>query len=289
MKIFTSQDLSRLYRPNINSQGEDNGQVVVIGGSRLFHGAPLMAVKAASRVSDMVFFSSPEKTLEGVVSQIKASILSFIWVPWKEIDSYIQKADAILIGPGFLRFSSEEADHHQRTVACDEACQLTKKISEELLTKYKDKKWVIDAGSLQVISPKFIPQGAIVTPNRREFKQLFGVDINEVENTKKIVKLVETQAKKHRCVILFKGPTGVVSNGTETYAIEGGNPGLTKGGVGDTLAGLTVGLLAKNEPLLAASAASFLLKAAADRLFKEKGTYYSAEDLSNALSLVISA
>ena len=229
-------------------------------------------------------FSSPEKTLESVASQIKASILSFIWVPWEEIEDYIKKADAILVGPGFLRFSNEEADNHQRTIDCDEACQLTKKITEELLIKYPNKKWVIDAGSLQVVDTKYIPQGAILTPNRREFKQLFGEEVNETDNLELVIKKVQEHAKKHNCVILFKGPIGVVSDGEESCVIKGGNPGLTKGGVGDTLAGLTVGLLAKNNPLLSASAASFLLKLAADKLYKDKGTFYNAEDLANAIS-----
>ena len=35
-------------------------QITIIGGSDLFHGAPILALKTASRIVDMVFFTSPD-------------------------------------------------------------------------------------------------------------------------------------------------------------------------------------------------------------------------------------
>ena len=76
MKTFAVDDLKKLWRPREDSDGEDNGQVTIIGGSSLFHGAPMLAVKGASRLVDMVFFASPERDLEKV-----AKLNSFVWVP----------------------------------------------------------------------------------------------------------------------------------------------------------------------------------------------------------------
>lgn len=268
---FKPKDLEKLFKPNANSQGEDNGQVTIIGGSELFHGAPLLSLQVCSRIVDMVFFTSPDPSVGHVAELIKSKLLSFIWIPWEDVKEYIKKSDAILIGPGLLRFKSEKVPHGQRLHVCDEACQITKNITENLLQKFPDKKWVIDAGSLQTMNPDWIPQNAILTPNKKEYQLLFGnLDPQKA-------------AKKYKCVIVVKGPTTFVYSGKLVCEVSGGNPGLTKGGTGDVQSGLTVALLAKNDPFLAACAASFITKAAADELQKEVGIYYNADDLSSKI------
>src|SRR5882724_12015966 len=112
--IFNKDELKKLYKPAKDSSGEDNGQVTIIGGSSLFHGAPIYGLTIASRIVDMVFFSSNEKSVGSVAENLKSKLLSFIWVPWKEIENYVQKSDAILIGPGFLRFHSEKIPYEKR-------------------------------------------------------------------------------------------------------------------------------------------------------------------------------
>ena len=275
MKRFTASELRRLYRPDENSSGEDNGQVAIIGGSSLFHGAPLLSLKVASRVVDMVFFSSPEPSVGKVAEGVKSELLSFIWVPGEEVEEYIEKSDAALIGPGFLRFRSEKVPHGERLHVCDEACQKTRKITYELLDKFPQKKWAIDAGSLQVMEADWIPKGSILTPNSKEFNYLFG----EME--------VKEAAKKYNCVIILKGAIAIVSDGVRYEEIKNGNAGLTKGGTGDVMAGLAVALLAKNEPFLAASAASYITKAAGDELYQKVGTNYSADDLAERIPEVL--
>lgn len=100
MKNFTTSSLGALYKPDKNSSGEDNGQVTIVGGSSLFHGAPFFSIQAASRIVDMVFFASPERSPRDVAANLKSKIGSFIWVPFDEVKDYIKKSDAALIGPG---------------------------------------------------------------------------------------------------------------------------------------------------------------------------------------------
>ena len=157
----------------------------------------------------------------------------------------------------------------------DEAAKKTREITKRLLEKFPEKKWVIDAGSLQTMEPDWIPKVAIITPNRHEFEILFG-------NMKP-----EEEAKKHNCTIVYKGPEAIVTNGDETIVVKGGNAGLTKGGTGDTLAGLTVALLAKNEPLLAASAATFFLKKTAEELENKVGTNFNADDVADSVASIM--
>ncbi|KKU98002.1 MAG: sugar kinase, partial [Candidatus Amesbacteria bacterium GW2011_GWB1_48_13] len=87
-------------------------------------------------------------------------------------------------------------------------------------------------------------------------------------------------AKKYSCVIVGKGAVGYATDGQTTYEITGGNAGLTKGGTGDVLAGVIAGLAAKNEPLLAAAAGTYLVKKTAESLFERVGYAYNADDLA---------
>ncbi len=267
MDVFDPKDVKKIYTPLKNSSGEQNGQVTIIGGSSLFHGPPFLAIQAASRIVDMVFFATPHEPLRDVAANLKARVSSFIWVPFDEVEDYVKKSDAILIGPGFMRAHSEKANG-EASHYCDEACKLSKEITQNLLTKFPDKRWVIDAGSLQVMDPTSIPPMAILTPNKKEYKILFD-DLDPYE-----------AAHKYNCVIVLKGPTTFVYSPSESVEVHGGNPGMTKGGTGDTMAGLTVALLAKNEPFLAATVGAYVVKAAGDALYKKQGVYYNSDDLA---------
>lgn len=265
MRKFLAEDLKELWKPREDSDGEDNGQVTIIGGSKLFHGAPIFSLKAASRCVDMVFFSSPETELEKIAA--KAQLSSFIWVPWEQVEAYISKSDAVLIGPGLMRYRNVQK------IEFDEVGIQTRIITKYLLQKYPEKKWVIDGGSLQVMDPTWIPKGAVLTPNKKEFELLFKSQFSIIN--------FQSMAKLHKCVIVYKSAVAYVTDGDEICEIDGGNAGLTKGGTGDTLAGLITGLLAKNPPLLAAAAGTYILKKTAERLFAKVGFGFNADDLVN--------
>lgn len=253
MIFFDPEQIKKLYVSPPNSSKNDNGQVTIIGGSELFHGAPLLALIVASRIVDMVFFASPKPSVGRVAEQIKSKLFSFIWVPWDKTAEYVEKSDAVLIGPGLMRTPK------------------TRKITKWFLTKFPDKKWVIDAGSLQMMEPDWIPEGAILTPNHKEFESLFGSADPVVV------------AQKYKCTIVLKGSETSIFSPEVSLIIKGGNAGLTKGGTGDVQAGLTVAFLAKNDTILAASAAAYLTKKAGEELYEEVGTNYSADDLAKRI------
>jgi hydroxyethylthiazole kinase-like uncharacterized protein yjeF len=268
MEVFDSKELAGLVLPADTSSKGENGQVTIIGGSKLFHGAPLLALTTASRFVDMVYFASPEPSVGAIAEKIKSSLFSFIWVPWEERGSYIEKSDAVLIGPGFMRYRREFGDGGGNE---------TREITRDLLLKFPDKKWIIDAGSLQMIEPEWIPKQAILTPNQKEYQRLFG-DLEP-----------GGAAKKFSCIVVYKLPQTLVCSPERCIEVVGGNAGLTKGGTGDVQAGLTVGLLAKNNPFLAGAAASYLIKKAGDSLFTKVGTAYNADDLASELARLFSS
>jgi NAD(P)H-hydrate epimerase len=174
-----------------------------------------------------------------------------------------------------MRFRSEKVPKDQRDQSFDEAARQSRDITERLLKKFPDKRWVIDAGSLQVMEPIWIPEGAILTPNRKEHQMLFG----QMEPW--------DAAKKYNCVVVSKGAKATVCSPQTRIEVRNGNPGLTTGGSGDTLAGTAVGLLAKNDPFLAACSSVYVVKAAADELYKRVGTGYNADDLADKVPEVL--
>lgn len=264
---FDTAFLQQLYKPAPDSHKGMNGKLMIIGGSHLFHAASLWALKVASRIVDMVFYSSvPENN--DIVRTAKKEFRDGIVVPRERVTDYLEEADCILIGPGLPRKEGQETGDDD-----------TKELTERLLLRYKEKRWVIDGGSLQVISPTILPKHAIVTPHKREFLTLFGEEATEES--------IEQMAKNHAIVILAKGPTDIVCSESQCFAIGGGNAGMTKGGTGDVLAGLVAALACKNDPFVAAACGSFINKKAGESLYKQVGLYFNASDLADEIPKVM--
>lgn len=278
VKKFDKQNFSACKTFKNIGDKYSTGQVTIIGGSKLFHGAPILALKAASRMVSMTYFSSPEED-KYIAEKIKAGLASFVWVERGEVENYVAKSDAVLIGPGLMRSHVKE-----QGFVCDSEGNETRKLSVKLFKKFPDKKWVVDGGTLQVVSIEDIPKGAVVTPNRKEFEMLFGEKLKDgfKERCAQVIFL----AKKHELIVLTKDDVSIVSDGEEIWAIEGGSEGLVKGGVGDVIAGLTVGFMAKNDPLFSVCAASLLVKMAAKKLAEKRGFMFNSDDLVDMIPRV---
>lgn len=249
MNSVTIDDLRGLTLPKPGSHKGQNGRLLVIGGSHLFHAASLWALEVASRIVDLVHYSSVPENNELVKKEFRSGIV----VSREDLDAYIVEDDCILIGPGMTRDKE------------------TEELTNSLLKTYPNKQWVIDAGSLQMMDITLIPQHAILTPHHGEFAKVFGTqDVTEA-------------AKKHTCIVLLKGQKDIASDGQEVRSIEGGNEGMTKGGTGDVLAGLIAALACKNDPFLATIAGSFINKKAGDELYKTVGPFFNASDLAGQI------
>jgi len=286
MKEFNPEILKKLYIPTPTSHKGQNGKLLIIGGSKLFHSASLWSLKVASRIVDMVFYSSVPENNE-IVKAAKQEFRDGIVVKRSLIESYIEEADCVLIGPGLPRLAGQE-----------EGDDDTKELTERLLKKYPHKRWVIDGGSLQTMDPSFIPKNAILTPHAKEFERLFshvipnsfrdlGSNSNEMLKQVQHDKKVADMAKEYNCTILLKGQTDIVCSPNECINIEGGNAGMTKGGTGDVLAGLVAALYCKNDAFLSAYAGSYINKKAGERLFEKMGYYFNASDLADEIPKVM--
>lgn len=244
--------LEQIVLPKPDSHKGENGRVLVIGGSRLFHAASFWAACMASKIVDMVHFSSPMmENNELMRIRAKSRFWEGIVVPWEAISHYIIEDDVILIGPGMERGSE------------------TKKIVNDLLSQYPQKRWVVDGGALQEVDPQLLTASMIITPNKREQEILIqksGISIQEL-------------GIKYGVTLLAKGRVDIITSGDELIEIPGGTVGMTKGGTGDVLAGMVAGLYAKSPAMASAVVASQVNKRAGESLAKKEGMFFSASDL----------
>ena len=147
------------------------------------------------------------------------------------------------------------------------------------------KKAVIDADALSPFLRPLLHRNIIVTPHAGEMRRLSGVDVPEDE-TKKIG-FVRSFAQGNKATVLFKGAVDIISDGTDVRANRTGNAGMTVGGTGDVLAGLTGALFAKHEAFDAACAAAFINGAAGDLAFAEFGYGLLATDVIDNIPKVM--
>jgi len=266
--------LSKLSLPKQDSHKGQNGRVLIIGGSSLFHSASLWAAEVASHFCDMVHYSSTKENQE-IFLTLKKKFQNGIIVPQEKLMEYAKEDNSILVGSGMVR-EGEEAKY-------------TRDLTKNLINDFPDKQFIFDAGALQMMDREWLlklKKPAIITPHQKEFETLFGKSILELSLEEK-VKLVQEKAKKYQVTILLKAITDIISNGKETYLIEGGNAGLTKGGTGDILAGLTAALSTNNLALVSAASASILLKKTGEKLFQSKGYWYNVNNIIELIPEVL--
>ena len=306
--MYLTKDLKQLYLPPKSSHKGQNGRLLVIGGSHLFHAASLWALKVASRIVDLVHYSSIEENNK-LVQELKKEFRDGIVVPRSNIEDYIMEDDVILIGPGMMRVDNSNIKYEkslprrqsgktqikyqklEQILKIESEGEQTETLTNYLLSKYPQKQWVIDAGALQMLNPDLIPVHAILTPHRMEFDNL--VNKSKIKNQKsklhiknqKLDSLVKIFSQEYKCIVLLKGEVDLVANGLtgEIQEISGGNSGMTKGGTGDVLAGLIAALSCKNDPYLATVAGSIINKQAGDDLYKKVGLFFNASDLADQI------
>jgi len=260
-----------------SSRKGDNGKVLVVGGSYMYHGAPILSSLAALRTgADLVYTSIPKINAQST----RAASPNLIVIPL--VDSKLTRGavnkllgqipndlDSATIGMG-LSIQDPEA---------------LKLLIKSLLAR--DVRLSLDASALvNYILPLLSGKNVVVTPHAGEFKRLFG----EIppDSKKARITMVEKFARKHSVTILLKGPTDIISNGTKTYLNPKNTPAMTVGGTGDVLSGITAGMLARNRNTLESAVISVYFNGLAGKITQKKfGLHMTATDLLDVLPSVM--
>lgn len=279
MNDILSDNLIKKFIPSrkINSRKGDNGVVLVIGGSYIYHGAPLLSSLAAIKAgADLVYTAVPKIIVDPIRSYSPNLIVIPLMDPKltrgtvnKLLGSIPTNIDSVTIGMG-----SKIEDKIPLKILIDKLLDRGIRLS-------------LDASALVAdILPLLPNNNAVVTPHSGEFKRLFGL-IPPLHLPDRI-SIVEKLADQNSVVILLKGSTDIISNGVVTYINQKKTPSMTVGGTGDILSGLVATMLAKNTNPIEAASVAVYINGRSGKLAQEKyGCHIVATDLIEMLPYIM--
>jgi len=269
--------VSRVIPPRRrDSHKRMNGTVCVVGGSRLYHGAPFLCAEGAMRSGvDLVFIAVPAS----IATPIRALSPDFIVVPLPDskltrgnvskLMAWVPEVDTFAVGPGL-------------------GPQKPESVAQALnQMKGEGRSLVVDADALRPqILPSLRKTSSVVTPHAREFERLFGEKLPDDLSGR--VSIVSEKAKEAGVIVLLKGPTDIISDGSSVGLNDIHSPAMTVGGTGDVLTGITAGLLAKKvAPFEAACAAAYVNGSAGVEAAKQFGMHITASDVASNIAIVM--
>ena len=253
----TKQDISSLLklRPKFSHKG-NYGHALLMAGSKGKSGAAIISAKACLRSgAGLLTLHSNKNTVNALISQLpEAMSISDSNADFISEVNNPEKYDAIGFGPG---------------VGTENETQIALK----KILQYFTGKLIIDADGLNILSENktwldFLPPETILTPHPKEFERLTEKHENDFE---KIIAL-KNFSLKYTCIVILKGAHSAIAfPDGNVYFNSSGNPSLAKGGSGDALTGIILGLLSRGYTAQkAALIGTFIHGYAADIYSKKK-------------------
>ena len=256
------EDMASLLPPRgMRSHKGTYGRTVLFAGSEDMPGAARMAAEAAYRSgTGLVQICSSASNRAVFAAALPEAVFTCEEKLRSEdyMNSVLEKAGAVLLGSGWgLR---EDA----------------LKILEYVLKTYRGT-IVLDADALNLISAFGWPerrtedeQRVIITPHLLEMSRLSGKDPGYIQSH--LTETAESYAREHKVICVLKDATSVVTDGSRSFLITSGCGGMSTGGSGDVLAGLTAGIAAQRTgPLESAVSGAFLHGLAGTKAAVNKG------------------
>jgi ADP-dependent NAD(P)H-hydrate dehydratase len=264
-----------------NSHKGDNGVVCVVGGSRIFHGAPYFASMAALRTgADLVYLAVPKL----IVSPIRALAPDLIVFPIADAKltrgaadallKWLPEIDSVVIGPGLGRQSPDGL----------------KKIIGNVCLERKIRASLDAEAQHTELYSMIRGKDCITTPHPGEFKRIFGEEPGESLEEK--IASTKKRASEYGITIVLKSFETVITDGVSVYVNRIGSPAMTCGGIGDTLSGVIGSLLAQTrgtdvKSVDIAAAASYIVGQAGKKAAEIKGFHIVASDIVEQIPSIL--
>lgn len=261
------------------SDKRTNGSVLIIGGNKDYHGAPVLAAESASSAlaalrsgAGYAKVAVPSCILDPVRS-LSADIIAFASgrnsIAFdSRIKHEIEKADAIAIGMGIGKSAAAE----RAALSIIEMCGSS------------DKKIVIDADGIYALSKHRnldIGKNTVITPNQKEFASFVG-DVPGEEELSERIYAAGRVANEMQAVVVFKGHTTIITDGNRVTVNKAKSSALAVMGTGDVLSGIIAGLAVNARGTYEAAVAGvFMHSSIGDMLYKRVGAHILASDIAN--------
>lgn len=205
---------------HLDSYKGQQGRVLVVGGSSMYYGAPILASLGAEAAgADLVTMFIPREHLCAAKNySLNLFLREFVGhsLSMQDVGNIISasdKCDVVVIGNGIGQDSG----------VVDAVQEILRKLDIPV---------VLDAEALmpQILDIRGKKQSWLLTPHGREFKRLFESEPT-VENIRKM-------AQKHEITLCVKGMIDYVASPNLFYENRTGVPQMRIGGTGDALAGI---------------------------------------------------
>lgn len=225
-----------------------NGILYIVAGSKQYHGALWYAVMAAEPLVDLIYVET-DPSNHALVQSLKQLHPAIILVTPRQRKQYLAKSHCLLIGPGLGRGLKPK--------------QLVRSV---LTHPQRPAATVLDADALYYLQPNWINSGTILTPHPGEMRPVFMSD-------------------RHPGVVLQKGIKAAICQNGKCEYNTGGISSLTKGGIGDVLAGVIAGLACTQPAKQAAQQGSRLLAVTQRQLYRRYGRFATTRQIIEQLPL----
>jgi NAD(P)H-hydrate epimerase len=247
------------------------GRVAVVGGSRLYAGAPILAALGAYASGvDLVYLVSP--------GSYQAAVSRPELVPRspEEVDAAVARSHAVVLGPG-MGVSEEAASLAERVLA--EAERGGKLV-------------VVDADALKMVARGMVRLrgNVVLTPHRGEARELLGGE--ELPQAQAAAKIAERYGE----TVVVKGPVDAVCSPAGLCRLnETGVPEMSVGGTGDVLSGVIAGFAARRaaaglpyDPVNTAAAALYAVGRAGELALERRGESITPLDVVEEIPRAVS-
>ena len=259
IKEIYIEDIKNLFSKREKDANKgDFGKVGILGGSINYSGAIKLATMSLASLRSgcgLVKVIVPNE----IVSSLSPVLLEQTLFPYKNLEDIkksIKDLDSLAIGMGW---------------GYDEK-HLT--ILKYILENFQGN-LVIDADGLNTLVNhleilKTSQANIVLTPHLKEFSRLTNLSIEEIEKNK--IEIAKSFANENHVILLLKGSTTIITNGSDVYLTNYGTPGMATSGSGDVLSGILAGLLGYLKYNLISVSAGAIINGLAGELAEEKNT-----------------
>lgn len=284
-KVVEEDDISLLFpKRRQNTHKGSYGKSAIIGGCSNYLGAVkladagLCALRCGGGLNTLIV---PKSHVDNIAKAVWESTLfgmsdkdGFMLFDKDELDKSLMGADCVAIGMGIGNRYEENL-----------------KIISHILKNYAIKV-IIDADGLNSLAfdvsvLKRAKADVILTPHIKEMSRLCSLDITEIASDP--IGVAKAFAKEYGVKVLLKGTSSVITDGDEVFLVVNGGAELSKGGSGDTLSGVMLGMLSQGRSTLVSAYSSAYLTAKVAKGLCEEYSEYGVlpSDVSKEIARII--
>lgn len=265
-KLIDEDDIRAVLSPRKNLSNKGTyGYTALIGGCDRYSGAIRLAYMANAAMrsgAGVVKVAIPTSIRTEVSSHVLESTVfalpdmeGNVVFDEKKMSELISNVKTIAFGMG-IGVSDE-----------------TKKMLKYLLVNY-GKRLIVDADGLTILSQmdKDVIRnrkcGLILTPHIKEFSRLTKLSMDEINVSP--IDTAKAYADEIKAVVLLKGPSTVVTDGSEVYITDKGCAGMATAGSGDVLSGILAATCAYIDDVMMAVTTGAYINGSAGEIAQKK-------------------